>query len=81
MRVSGRTITLDALHSCPKTAQLIVEGGGHYVMPVKGNRQTLLDDIRILDFEAAPSHHQPQAHRHYAAHQAEAVREVVRPAD
>ena len=53
--VAGRTITLDALHSCPKTARLIVAGGGDYVMPVKGNRPTLLDDIQRFDFDAAPA--------------------------
>ncbi len=53
--VAGRTFTLDALHSCPKTARLIVAGGGEYVMPVKRNRPTLLDDIQRFDFDAAPA--------------------------
>ena len=53
--VGGRTVTLDALHSCPKTARLVVDGGGDYVMPVKANHAALLDDVRILDFDAAPS--------------------------
>ena len=53
--VAGRTATLDALHCCPKTARLIVDGGGDYVMPVKGNHAALLDDIRILGFDDAPS--------------------------
>ena len=53
--VAGRTVTLDALHSCPKTARLIVDGGGDYVMPVKRNHAALLDDIRILGFDSAPS--------------------------
>ena len=52
--IAGRTVTLDALHSCPKTARLIVAEGGDYVMPVKANRPTLLDDIRILDWNTAP---------------------------
>ncbi len=50
-----RTVTLDALHCCPKTARLIVDGGGDYVMPVKRNHAGLLDDIRILGFNSAPS--------------------------
>ena len=53
--VAGRTVTLDALHSCPKTARLIVAEGGDYVMPVKANRPTLLDDIQMLDWNAAPA--------------------------
>ena len=53
--VAGRTVTLDALHSNPKTARQIVAAGGHYVMTVKTNRPTLSDDIRLLDFDAAPT--------------------------
>ena len=53
--VAGRTVTLDALHSCPKTARGIVAGGGDYVMPVKGNRPTLLDDIQLFDWDTAAS--------------------------
>ena len=54
--VAGCIITMDALHSCPKTARLITGGGGDYVIPVKRNQPALLDDIRRLDFDAAPSH-------------------------
>ncbi len=53
--IAGRTVTLDALHSSPKTARQIVDSGGDYVMVVKANRPALLDDIRILDFDAAPT--------------------------
>ena len=55
--VAGRTLTLDALHSCPETARAILDGGGDYVLPVKGNRPALLDDLRAFapDFDAAPA--------------------------
>ena len=53
--VAGRVVTTDALHACPNTARLIVDGGGDYVMPLKDNHQTLLDDVRILDWSRAPS--------------------------
>ena len=53
--VAGRVVTMDALHCCPNTARLIVDGGGHYVMPTRNNHPTLLDDIRILDWRRAPS--------------------------
>ena len=53
--VAGRVVTADALHCCPETARLIVGGGGHYVLPVKANHPTLLDDVRILDWNGAPS--------------------------
>ena len=53
--VADRVATLDALHGCPNTARLIVDGGGDYVVPIKDNHPTLLDDIRILDWDGAPS--------------------------
>lgn len=53
--VADRVLTLDALHSCPKTARLIVGKGADYVMPVKGNHQDLLDDLQAFDWDAAPA--------------------------
>ena len=55
--VAGRVLTLDALHSCPETARAILDGGADYVLPVKGNRPALLDDLRAFapDFDAAPA--------------------------
>ncbi len=55
--VADRVVTLDALRGCPNTARLIVDGGGDYVVPIKDNHPTLLDDIRILDWDGAPSRH------------------------
>ena len=54
--VAGCVLTLDVLHSCPKTAQLIVAEGADYVLPVKGNRKSLLDDLKAFDadFDCAP---------------------------
>ena len=53
--VAGRVVTADALHGCPNTVRLIVDGGGDYVLPIKDNRRALFDDIRILHWNAAPS--------------------------
>ena len=55
--VGGRVLTLDALHSCPKTARLILEQGADYVLPVKGNRKQLREDLAAFDaaFDAAPA--------------------------
>lgn len=55
--VSGRVVTLDAPHTCPGTARAILDGGGDYVLPVKGNHRALLDDIRAFAprFDAAPA--------------------------
>ena len=51
--VRGRVLTLDALHSCPKTARLILDRGADYVLPVKGNHRTVLEDLEA--FDAAPA--------------------------
>ena len=41
IRVNGAVISLDALHCQRKTAQCIVDKGGDYVIPVKGNQLKL----------------------------------------
>ncbi len=52
--IRDRVVTLDALHTQRKTAQLIAERGGFYLMTVKGNQQELLDGLASgLDWEAA----------------------------
>ena len=55
MGCAGYTVTLDALHSCPHTARLIVEQGGEYVMPVKANHPTVLDDLKAFHWHTAPT--------------------------
>lgn len=52
---AGYTVTCDALHSCPKTARLIINQGGEYVLPVKENHPTVLDDLRAFDWQPAPT--------------------------
>jgi hypothetical protein len=38
----GRTVSMDALHTCEQTArELVLEHGAHYLMSVKGNQPTL----------------------------------------
>jgi len=46
--VEGRVITVDALLTQRAIAQRIVEGGGDYVMVVKGNQPQLHHDIHLL---------------------------------
>jgi predicted transposase YbfD/YdcC len=46
--VEGRVITVDALLTQHAIAQRIVEGGGDYVMIVKGNQPQLHHDIHLL---------------------------------
>jgi predicted transposase YbfD/YdcC len=46
--LTGRVITLDALHTQRKTAQAIVDGGGEYVLIAKGNQAQLHEDIALV---------------------------------
>jgi len=46
--LAGRVVTLDALHTQEDTARLISEGGGHYLMLVKGNQPTLQEQVTTL---------------------------------
>ena len=45
-------MTLDALHSCPETVRLITELGADCAMPVRDSWPTLLEDIRLLDWDS-----------------------------
>jgi len=54
--VAGRIIMFDALCAFPRTARLIVDGGGDYVMPVReGNRLAPHEEPSMLDWDGAPS--------------------------
>ena len=61
--LTGRVVTLDALHTCHQTARCVVEQcGAHYVMTaVKDNCPNLLADLAGLDWERpavrATEHH------------------------
>jgi predicted transposase YbfD/YdcC len=52
--VEGRVITVDALLTQRAIAQRIVEGGGDYVMVVKGNQPQLHHDIHLLFQDVDP---------------------------
>jgi predicted transposase YbfD/YdcC len=55
LELDGLTVLLDALHTQVQTARAIVqEGGGGYVMVVKGNQSGLLEQARTLLPEAVP---------------------------
>ena len=50
--LSGRVVTLDAMHTQDATARRVVRRGAHYVMTaVKSNRLALLIDLQGLDWE------------------------------
>ena len=44
--LAGRTVTADAMHTQREASALIVEKGGDYVLPVKGNQKSLREDVR-----------------------------------
>jgi len=46
--LQGRIITVDALLTQKKVSQDIIEGGGDYVMVVKENQNSLLDDVKTV---------------------------------
>jgi hypothetical protein len=49
--LTGRVITADAAFCYHDVCETIVDSGGHYVFPVKGNQETLLNTIS-LEFTA-----------------------------
>jgi predicted transposase YbfD/YdcC len=53
----GKVVTADALHTVKATAQLINEGGGEFVFPVKENRRALFDAIDALPWRDVPIAH------------------------
>ena len=50
MQLSGRIVTADAMHTQIETTQLILDGGADYLMVVKGNQKTILDDLEAIDW-------------------------------
>jgi predicted transposase YbfD/YdcC len=49
----GATVSIDAMGCQREIAAQIVEGGGHYLLGLKGNQGRLYEDVRLL-FEAPP---------------------------
>ena len=55
LALDGRILTADAMHCRKATAQAMLNRGGDYVLALKGNQPTLLDDVRLLlDGPAVP---------------------------
>ena len=50
--IRGATVTIDAMGCQRSIAETIIDGGGEYVLAVKENQPTLLEDIRICFNEA-----------------------------
>lgn len=54
--LTGVVVTIDAMHTQDDTAQAILDGGGDYVLTVKGNRPTLLAAVKALPWKHVPTH-------------------------
>ena len=55
--LAGRTVTVDAMHAQHDTARCLLKGHAHYVVSaVKDNQETILDDLRAIDWSDAPWH-------------------------
>ena len=50
MQLFGRIVTADAMHTQVETTQLILDKGADYLMVVKGNQKTILDDLKAIDW-------------------------------
>ena len=46
--IKGKTITIDAIGTQKNVAQLIVEKGGNYVLPIKANQHRLFSDMKLF---------------------------------
>jgi predicted transposase YbfD/YdcC len=55
--LTGKIVTADALHTVKATADHIHQHGGHFVLPVKENRQALFDALNALPWEQTPIAH------------------------
>ena len=54
--LAGRIVTVDALHAQHETMRCLRGRGADYVVTIKDNQQTILEDLRAIDFTDAPSH-------------------------
>jgi predicted transposase YbfD/YdcC len=55
--LTNKIVTADALHTVKATADHIHQRGGHFVLPVKENRQALFDALDALPCNDAPIAH------------------------
>jgi predicted transposase YbfD/YdcC len=66
LELHGALVTIDAM-GCHKTiASKILERGGHYVLTVKDNQPTLLEDIQQAVGLALEDAGDPASHQHYS---------------
>ena len=55
--LTGRIVTMDAMHTQHETARCLLGRRADYVVSaVKDNQETILEDLKAIDFSDAPSH-------------------------
>ena len=55
--LTGRIVTMDAMHAQHETARRLLGRRADYVITaVKDNQETILEDLKAIDFSDAPSH-------------------------
>ena len=55
--VTGRVVTMDAMHAQHETARCLLGRRADYVVTaLKQNQETILDDLKAIDFDDAPLH-------------------------
>ncbi|WP_433229033.1 ISAs1 family transposase [Actinomadura formosensis] len=62
--LNDKVVTADALHTVKATATYIHARGGHFVFPVKENRQALFDALDALPWRDTPVAHTETDHGH-----------------
>ena len=58
LNLAGRTVTVDAMHAQHETARCLIEDchADWIVTAIKDNQPTMLDDLKAIDWRAAPWH-------------------------
>ena len=54
--LSGKSITLDALHCDPDTTALIEQSGGRYIVQAKANQAELMEELHLSTGFLPPLH-------------------------
>ncbi len=75
--VSGRVVTMDAMHARHETARCLLEHRADYVVTaIKENQETILEDLKAIDFGHAHRARDRQGRR--AQHRADLVSHLAR---
>ena len=66
LALSGRLITLDAMHVQQETARCLLDdcGADYLVTAVKQNQPSLLEDLKVMDWREAPGYETPWEKAH-----------------